>query len=175
MSALETKQKLVDEVAEEIKASTAVYILNFAGLTVAKDNALRKSLSSKNIRYRAVKNTLLKRALNDAGITGMDEILVGSSAIMLGDEEEPMAPAKEIVAFHKENPDFLAVKSISMDGELIPGDKVEDVSKMPGRTEMIGNIVSIALGPGAELVAILKGPGATLAGQIKALEEKLEA
>jgi large subunit ribosomal protein L10 len=174
MTALDKKQKIVSEIAESLKDSSAVYLLNFEGITVEKDNEFRQALNQKGITYKAVKNTLLKRALADAGITGLDDKLVGTTSLMVGESEDPMLPAKEIVAFHKENPDFLAVKGINLDGEVMAGDKVEDLSKMPGRDELIAQVVSIALGPGAELVAVLKGTGSTIAGQLKALEEKLE-
>lgn len=174
MRTIEQKKEMVASVIEDLKSASAIYLLNFQGLTVEKDNALRKELNKKGIRYRAVKNTLLGIALKEVGIEGLDKYLEGCSAIMLGTEEEPNVPAKEIVAFHKANPDKLPVKAITLDGEFISGSKIEDVSKMPGRLELIASIVGIVLGPGAQLVSIIKGPGATIAGQVKAIEEKLE-
>lgn len=174
MGALAEKQELVASVAEDLKAASAVYLINFQGITVEADNAFRKELTNKGVKYRAVKNTLLKRAFAEVGITGLDEYLEGCSAIMLGDDEDPMLPAKEIVAFHKENEDLLPVKGINLDGDSMPGDKVVELSKMPGRKELIAQVVTIALGPGSQLVSILKGPGSTIAGQLKALEEKAE-
>lgn len=169
---LEQKKAKVASVAELIKDSAAVYLVSYQGMTVELDNALRKDLTQKGVKYVAVKNTLLKRAFAEAGITGLDEFLKGVSAIMLGEEEDPMIPAKEIVEFHKANPDFMTVKGINLDGDIMEGGKVVELSKLPGRTELIAQVVSLALAPGANLVAIMKGPSSTIAGQIKAIEEK---
>jgi large subunit ribosomal protein L10 len=174
MTALQKKQEVVDSVKSDLENAAAVYVLDFTGLTVEKDNALRKALTTKGIKYRAVKNTLLNIALEQLEMGIPEGALVGASAIMIGNADDPMLPAKEIVEFHKENPDFLAVKGINLDGQVMNGNQVEALSKMPGREELITEIVTIALGPGANLVSLLKGPGSTIAGQLKALEEKLE-
>jgi large subunit ribosomal protein L10 len=174
MKAVVKKQATVDALVEEFQGAQAVYLLNFQGLTVVKDNALRKAMRAKGVKYRAVKNTLLERVLSKMGVAGMGNYMVGATAVMIGTAEDPMLPAREIVDFHKANPDFLAVKGISLDGSVLAGTEVENLSKMPGKKDLLGQIVSIVLGPGANLVALFKGPGSTIAGQVKALEEKLE-
>jgi|ADurb_Total_1213_FD_contig_101_238942_length_1473_multi_3_in_0_out_0_2 large subunit ribosomal protein L10 len=174
MKAVVKKQATVEALAGEFQEAMAVYLLNYQGLTVEKDNALRKAMRAKGVKYRAVKNTLLKRVLEKMGVTGMDEYLIGATSVMIGTAEDPMQPAREIVDFHKANPGFLSVKGISLDGSAMAGSEVENLSKMPGKKELLGQIVSIVLGPGANLVALFKGPGSTIAGQVKALEEKLE-
>ncbi|MGL1901983.1 MAG: 50S ribosomal protein L10 [Fibrobacterales bacterium] len=173
MAAIEEKKVIVDSIVEKINGSMALYFLDFVGISVEQDTILRKSLTNKGIEYVAVKNTLLKRALAECNIEGFDDKLVGTTSVMFGSEEEPMLPAKEIVEFYKANPDRLAVKGVSMDGEDLSATDIKEIAKMPGRQELIAQIVSIALGPGANLVGIIKGPGSTIAGQLKALEEKL--
>lgn len=168
------KETTIATLVSQLEEASSIYLVNFQGLPVEKDNALRKNLNAKGVSYQAVKNTLLQRALAKIGITGLDEYLVGSTALMLGDSEDPMMPARELVEFHKQNPDFLEAKGISLDGQLMPGSQLETVAKMPGRADLLAQIVATILGPGATLVSIIKGPGATLAGQVKALEEKLE-
>ena len=174
MKAVVKKHATVDALVSDFEGAQAVYLLNFQGLTVEKDNTLRKAMRVKGIKYRAVKNTLLERVLAKMGIEGMDKYLIGATAVMIGTAEDPMQPAREIVDFHKANPDFLAVKGITLDGTVMAGSEVENLSKMPGKKDLLAQIVSIVLGPGANLVALIKGPGSTIAGQVKALEEKLE-
>lgn len=163
MKAVVKKQQTVEALVESFKGATAVYLLNYQGLTVEKDNALRKSLAAKGVQYKAVKNTLLKRVLAALGVEGLDDQLTGATSVMVGFEEDPLLPAREIEAFHKANPDFLISKSIYLDGKAMPGTEVVNLSKIPDRKGMIAMIVSIAL-----------GPGSTIAGQIKTLQEKLE-
>jgi large subunit ribosomal protein L10 len=129
-------------------------------------------MNTKGIAYRVTKNSLLKRALSEVGINGLDDYLNGVTSIAIGDTEDPMAPAKELVAFLKENKEAYNPKAISLDGNVLAGDSLEDVSKMPGRKELIAQIVNIAIGPGANLVAILKGPGSKIAGAIDSIEDK---
>lgn len=168
------KEVQVAEMTAAIKESSAVYLVDYTGIPVGKDVELRKLLAVKNITYRAAKNTLIKIALKNAGVEGLDAHLTGVSAILLGDSEEPMVPAKIFVDFLKENKDIVKVKSINFDGSVLDGSELESVSKMPGRKELIAQIVSIAMGPGANLVAALKGPASTVAGQVDSLVTKLE-
>ena len=129
-------------------------------MTVEKDNALRKALASKGVKYHAVKNTLLKRVLAALKVEGLDDLLTGATSVMVGFEEDPLLPAREIEA----NPDFLVAKSVYLDGKAMPGSEVVNLSKIPDRKGMIAQIVSIAL-----------GPGSTIAGQIKTSEKHIMA
>ncbi len=163
MKAIEKKQQTVDTIVESFKDAAAIYLLNFERIPVAKDNALRCSLRKSGVPYRAVKNTLLKRVLAKLGISGLDEALKGATSIMVGFSDDPLLPAREIEAFHKANPDILIAKSLFVDGEIMPGSKVVELSKIPDRKGMIAQVVTIML-----------GPGSTIAGQLKTLQEKLE-
>ena len=71
MKAVVKKQQTVDALVESFKGATAVYLLNFQGITVDKDNALRKALAAKGVKYHAVKNTLLKRVLAALKVEGL--------------------------------------------------------------------------------------------------------
>jgi len=73
MKAVVKKQQTVDALVESFKGATAVYLLNFQGITVDKDNALRKALAAKGVKYHAVKNTLLKRVLEALKVEGLND------------------------------------------------------------------------------------------------------
>jgi len=168
------KQELIDSTAKDFSAAASIYLLNFNKITVAQDNALRMNLRKKGIVYKAVKNRLIKEAFKKANITGLDSYLKGATSFMLGSAEDPMLPAREIVEFHKANPEILIAKGISLDGSSLKGTELENLAKMPGKNEILGQVISLALSPGANLIALIKGPGSKIAGQIKALERKLE-
>ncbi|MDR1831062.1 MAG: 50S ribosomal protein L10 [Candidatus Fibromonas sp.] len=168
------KREFVDSLAKELSAAASIYLLDFQKITVAQDNALRLNLRKKGISYRAAKNRLIREALKKANITGLDSYLKGATSIMLGGVEDPMLPAREVVEFHKANPDILKAKGISLDNSPMKGSELENLAKMPGKNEILGQVVSLMLSPGANLIALIKGPGAKVAGQIKALEKKLE-
>jgi len=168
------KQELIDSAAKDFSAAASIYLLDFNKITVAQDNALRMNLRKKGIVYKALKNRLIREAFKKANITGLDSYLKGATSIMLGGAEDPMLPAREIVEFHKANPETLIAKGISLDGSSLKGSELENLAKMPGKNEILGQVISLTLSPGANLIALIKGPGSKLAGQIKALEQKLE-
>jgi large subunit ribosomal protein L10 len=172
--ALVRKTKTASDLEASLKTTTGVYIADFSRVTVQTVTALRTSLRKKGIRMKVAKNTLIKRALGTAGIKGLDAHLKGPTAVILADDQDPMAPAKALVEFHKANEGLLPVKIVSIDGAAYPGNQLAALAKMPGKRELQASVVSLALGPGQKIAGILKGPGAALAGQIKAQIEKLE-
>ena len=168
------KHETVADLTKSLQGSTGVYLADFTGLTVDKVTSLRRALRRKKIEMRVAKNTLIRRALKDAGIQGLDSHLAGPTAVIMADEEDPMAPAKMLVEFLKENENALAMKAVHIDGQAYGGDQVAVLAKMPGKRELQTQVIALALGPGGKLLSLLKGPGSKLAGQIKALIEKLE-
>jgi len=157
------KQSTVEALVKEFEGASTIYLVNFQKVTVDKDNALRKSLRAKGVKYRAVKNTLLKRVFDKLGYKGMDEAMVGATAVLVAPADDPMLPAREIVEFQKTNPDLFPAKIIDFEGDILPGSELEKISKMPGRKDLLAQIVMAILSPGGRIV-----------GAVKALEEKLE-
>ena len=84
---LEQKQQIVADLAERIQGSVAGVIVSYEGITVDEDTKLRKDLREAGVKYTVVKNTLIKRAAEKAGLTGIDEVLNGTSAIATSDED----------------------------------------------------------------------------------------
>ena len=83
---LEQKKQIVAELSESLKNSCIGVIVNYKGITVAEDTKLRKQLRETG-EYKVVKNTLLKLALKDAGIEGLDSVLEGTTAIALSKDD----------------------------------------------------------------------------------------
>ena len=174
VKALDKKTETVTGLTDRIKKSSGLYIADFSRITVGTVTALRADLRKKGIGMKVAKNTLIRRALADAGVKGLDSHLTGPTAVIMADDQDPMAPAKALVEFHKTNENMLPVKVVHIDGAQYPGEKLIALAKMPGKRELQAQVVSLALGPGAQLAGLIKGPGAKIAGQIKALVEKLE-
>lgn len=172
--AVAKKSEVVEELKASIAKSTGVYIADFSRITVETVTALRADLRKKGIKMKVAKNTLIRRALEESGVKGLEKHLIGPSAVILADDQDPMAPAKALVEFHKKNEGFMTVKVVHIDGAQYPGAQLVSLAKMPGKRELQASVVSLALGPGAQLLGLIKGPGSQIAGQIKALTEKLE-
>jgi large subunit ribosomal protein L10 len=170
-----TKSEVVSQLTEAVKASSGVYLADFTGLTVEKVTILRGDLRKKGIRMRVAKNTLVKRALDEAGVTGLDKYLAGPTAVIFADGEDPIAPAKLLVEFLKKNENAIKTKAVHMDGQVQDGAHLVAISKTPGKRELQAQVVTLALGPGSKLIGIIKGSGSAVASQIQSLVSKLEA
>jgi len=172
--AVTKKSEVIAALEASFKASPGIYIADFSRVTVQTVTALRASLAKKGIKMKVAKNTFIKRALDGAGIKGLDGHLVGPTAVIMSDDQDPMAPAKALVEFYKTNEGFMTVKGVAIDGTSYPGTEIAALAKMPGKKELQASIVTLALGPGAKIAGVIKSPGAQIAGQVKALVEKLE-
>ncbi len=168
------KSDVVTNLSAKIKSSLGFYVADFTGLTVEKVTALRNTFRSKGMYVKVAKNTLIKRALHENDINGLDAHFVGPTMIIFSDAEDPLAPAKVFVDFHKTNEKLLSLKTIQIDGQAYPGTQLVTLSKMPGKRELQAQVISLAMGPSAVLIGLFKGPGVKLAGQVKALVERLE-
>jgi large subunit ribosomal protein L10 len=135
-------------------------------------NKWRLALQSKKITALTVRNTLARRALNQAGVTALDPILTGPSTLIWG-SEDVVALTKEITKWAKELKP-LEIKGGTVEGTTLNAKDVESLSKSPSREELIGQIVGQILSPGANLAAALLGPGSTFASQLKTITEPAE-
>jgi large subunit ribosomal protein L10 len=172
--AVAKKSEVIAELKAGIAKSTGIYIADFTGVTVETVTALRASLRAKGIKMKVAKNTLILRALSESGVKGLEKHLVGPSAVILADDQDPMAPAKALVEFHKANEGLMNVKVVHIDGAQYDGANIGALAKMPGKRELQAQVVTLALGPGAQLLGLIAGPASKIAGQIKAHIEKLE-
>lgn len=168
------KAETVQSLSASLKGSSGVYLADYTGITVDKFTVLRRALRKKGARLRVAKNTLIRRAMDDVGFKGLDKHLTGPTALIFADNEDPMAPARVIMDFLKDNEKAVAMKAVHIEGQAYGGEQVAVLAKMPGKRELQASIVSLALGPGSNLLALVKGPGSKLASQIQALTEKLE-
>ena len=89
---LQVKQNYVAELAEKLKKSACGVLVDYSGITVADDTVLRKELREAGVDYFVVKNTLLKRAAEMAGVEGIDDVLEGTTALALAEEDIVTAP-----------------------------------------------------------------------------------
>ena len=91
---LEQKKQVVADLAEQIKASASGVVVNYQGITVENDTALRKALREAGVKYVVMKNTLTGRACDMCGYSDMKQYLNGMTAIAISSPEDPIAPAK---------------------------------------------------------------------------------
>jgi len=164
------KQMIIDEIRQKLGESRDVLVVNASKLDAITDNRFRNQLHAKGIHLLQVKNTLARRALAEVGVTSMEEVLAGPSTLIWGGEDI-VSLSKEISKWAKQL-DKLEIKGGAVEGQVVNAKGVDELSKSPGRLELISQIVGLALSPGARLAGALLGPGGTISGQVKALADK---
>ena len=155
---LEEKQALVASLTERLQGAKAGVIVNYQGISVADDTTLRRKLREAGVEYTVVKNTLLGRAADNAGLSDMKEVLEGSTALATSAEDE-LAAAKILCGFAEENPNF-EVKIGFSDGKIIDADTVKALSKVPAKETLLAMLAG--------------GLNATIAGLARAINAVAE-
>jgi len=142
---LKEKQAIVASLAEKIKASGTGVIVDYKGLNVEADTALRRELRKNGVEYTVVKNTLLKLALKDAGFEGLDDVLNGPTALALA-SNDAVAPAKVLCKFASTNKTF-NVKGGFIEGKTADLAEIEALSKVPSRDDLISKTLYCFISP----------------------------
>ena len=141
---LQEKQAFVAELAEKLGAANAGVIVDYSGINVADDTTLRRKLREAGVEYAVVKNTLLKRAAEAAELSGLDDVLHGTTA--LATSEDYVAAAK-ILCEYAEGKDTFKIKAGFMDGQVIDAAKVVELSKLPSKEGLLSMLLSVLNGP----------------------------
>lgn len=142
---LQEKQALVDELAQKLNGAVAGVIVEYKGISVADDTLLRRKLREAGVDYSVVKNTMLRRAADKAGLEGLDDILKGTTALAVS-AEDPVAAAKILCEQAKKDENF-KVKAGFLDGAVIDVARVTELSKLPSREGLISMLLSVLTGP----------------------------
>ena len=166
------KANTVAELADHFRESNAAVLTEYRGLTVAQLKTLRRSLGS-TVTYAVVKNTLTKIAAKDAGVSGVDELLAGPSAIAFvkGDAVEA---AKTIRSFAKENP-ALVIKGGFMDGKALSAADVQKIADLESREVLLSKLAGAMKAKQSQAAALFAAPLSKTARALGALQAKLEA
>ena len=141
---LEQKQQLVAELAETMKNAQSGVLVNYCGITVEKDTALRAELRKNNVSYKVIKNTYIKRAAEIAGLSGFESALEGMTAIAVSDD--PIAPAKVLCKFADDNDNF-EVKAGFIDGRAIDTNEIKALASIPSREGLIAKFLGSIQSP----------------------------
>jgi large subunit ribosomal protein L10 len=137
------KEAVVAEIRGKIEASTAVIITEYRGLTVTNLAALRLSLRQHGAEYRVYKNTLARFAAREAGIEGLDELLVGPTAITFVNGDVA-AVAKSLKDFSKTNQN-LVLQGGAIDGKAVSANYIDVLASLPSHEAMLGQFAGLLL------------------------------
>lgn len=154
------KQAVVAELKESFASAKGIVLTGYKGLTVAQDTKLRAKMREAGVKYRVVKNTMLRFAVKDLGYDDLVQYLEGTTAVAYS-SEDVIAPAKVIEAFLKENnltkTDTLVVKAGVVDGKVIDAAGVKELASLPSREVLIAKLLGSMQAPISGVVNVLQG------------------
>ncbi|MCL2355519.1 MAG: 50S ribosomal protein L10, partial [Oscillospiraceae bacterium] len=140
------KQKIeeVNELAKKIKASKIVILADYRGINVEDVTNLRSKLRGASTEYKIIKNNIISRALGECKIEGLEESLVGPTALIFG-EGDYLEPSKIIYDYAKEN-DFYKIKGGIIEGKVVTAEEIITLAKLPSRETLIAQLAGALLG-----------------------------
>lgn len=142
---LQEKQALVEELAQKLSSSTAGVVVEYKGISVEDDTILRRKLRAAGVDYAVVKNTMLRRAAEKAGLEGLNDVLKGTTALAVS-AEDPVAAAKILCEQAKADENF-KVKAGFLDGAVIDTARVSELATLPNKEGLISMLLSVLNGP----------------------------
>ena len=155
------KAEQVELVAEKMKAAASTVVVDSRGLTVEQDTNLRRSLRESGVEFKVIKNSILTRAAEKAGLDDLKELFVGPSAVAFSNEDV-IAPAKVLSDFAKDA-EALEIKGGSVDGKFTSVEEINALAKLPNKEGMLSMLLSV-----------LQAPVRNVAYAVKAVAESKE-
>lgn len=167
----EAKRQEMLAAAEVFEKSATVVIVDYLGLNVAEVTDLRKQLRDNGVKMQVIKNTILRRAAEEAGLEGLEEIFKGPTAIIYS--EDVVNPAKITVNFAKDA-EHLEIKGGIVEGQIVEVDTIKQVASLPGREELLSMLLSVLQAPMRNVASVLSqaNPAQKMAYALRALADR---
>ena len=150
---LESKKAVVDALSGRIKEATSVVFVDYKGITVAQDAALRKQFRDAGVEYSVVKNTLTRFAAKENGYD-FDEVLNGTTA-MASTTGDPIAPARIVCECAKKNKLPLSIKGGIVEGSVLSADQLNGFGELPSKNALVASVLGTFLAPLSSLAFVL--------------------
>ena len=150
---LESKKAVVAALTETIKESTSVVFVDYKGINVAQDTALRKQFREAGVEYSVVKNTLTNFAAKDAGYD-FSKVLNGTTA-MAHTTGDPIAPARIVCEFAKKNKLPLTIKGGIVEGSVLSAAELNGFGELPSKNALVASVLGTFLAPISSLAFVL--------------------
>jgi large subunit ribosomal protein L10 len=168
--AIAVKSKVVEELKEKISRSNLMVITDYLGYSVKQMTELRKKLRAENAEMNVIKNTLIERAVTDAGFAELKNHLKGPTVVVLG-YKDTVAPLKVLVKFIKEA-DKGAIRIGVVDKKVFSQGDLNAISKLPPREVLLARVVGGLQSPISGFVNVLQGPIRKLVYALEAIKNK---
>ena len=167
------KGLIQSEYDQKFEGMSEFVVINTTGIGGVDNNVMRGELKAKGIRLTTVKNSLMRRTMQGMEMDSATDLFTTGPCTIAYGGDSVVDVAKEIVDWSKKLK-VIELKGAYVDGTVVDSAGVVDLSKMPSRAELQGQVVQLAQSPGANLAGAIAGPASHIAGCIKSLVEKLE-
>ena len=170
---LNAKQEIVGEVSQVASGASCLIAADFTGIGVSEMTQLRAKAREANVYLRVVKNTLIRRAVENTDFAVVGDRVVGPIPLAFS-AGEPGTAARLLKEFRKEH-EALIVKFIAMDGRLLEADALDAIASLPTRDEALARLMGVIKAPITKLVQTLAAPQQKLVGTLAAVREQKQA
>ena len=153
---LSEKKAIVAALEEQLKGAASGGLVDYKGITVAEDTALRAELRQNDVQYSVVKNTLVRFALNDAGLKELDEVLSGTTSLATS-AGDPIAPMRVVNKHAKKlGESKFNIKGGFMDGKVLSLEEILALAELPAKDVLQAQALGMMLAPITSLAIVLK-------------------
>ena len=168
------KEQIVADLAEQLGSTDTLIVADYRGLTNKQLESLRDELLQHGARFRIVKNTLTRRAAEQAGADALPVMLEGPTAIAFIEAGgDPAAVAKALSTTARET-NVLALRGGILEGKTVSGEEIETLAKLPSAEVLRGQLLGVVIAPLTQLLALVSAPLRDLRGLVEARIRQLE-
>ncbi|MBQ8216778.1 MAG: 50S ribosomal protein L10 [Oscillospiraceae bacterium] len=143
---LSEKQAMVEALAARIQNASAGVFVDYKGITVSEDTALRSEMRKDSVEYTVVKNTLTRKALEKLGMTGLDDILNGTTSLATA-ENDPIAPFRILSDYSKKLNDRFNIKAAFMEGKVLNEAEIAEMAALPSKDALYAKVLGTMIAP----------------------------
>lgn len=164
------KQTKVSELVEKFGRAKSIFLADFTGLNVEEVTELRRKLRESKVEFRVIKNTLARRALQEAGVQGFESQFTGPTALALG-YDDPTLPIKVLLEFAR-GKDKPKMKGALFEGSIVGAGEVSQLAILPSREVLLAQVCAGFLAPLSRFVGVLQGLLQTFVATLDAVGEQ---
>ena len=168
---LQQKQEQVKVLTDELQSAVAGVLVDYKGITVLEDTKLRKELREAGVNYRVIKNSIMRRAVKNVGFDDLEGVLVETTALALSESDYTVA-AKILCKHADASKGKFTVKAGFVEGAVLDAAGVANLSKLPGRDELVAMTLRGLNAPISGLANVLSGNIRGLAMVLSQIAEK---
>ncbi len=171
----EEKSQIIEDLSERLASAGVVYLADIAGMNADSTSKLRRLCANKEVKLQVVKNTLLKKAMENVDgrdYSGLFEVMKGNTSVLTA--EMGNVPAKLIKEFRKKE-DKPVLKGAWVEETVYVGDnQLDALANLKSKNELIADVIMLLQSPAKNVVSALSSSGSTLSGIVKTLSERSE-